>query len=500
MKKLPLGMGNVVGLALGPILLIIVLMLPLPLSGGQQRLLGLMLLTVAYWGTGALPIPITSILALALATLLGIAPANEIFRAFSSPIIFLLIGEFIITQSMIKYGLGRRMALHILDLPGVAKSTYRIIIVFGAVAVVLASVINSAAVAATMVPIAVGLVEALSPAIRSEIGAPNSKNPLRFSTALMLITAYGSVVGGLMTPFGDPSNLVGWFFMQKRFHISFPVGTWIIFAAPVVVAQLVIISIIVLVMNRPEIGLIPKAAAIIKQQKGGLGPMSNGEINTAIAFCLAIILWLLPSVVGFVMGYRAPEYALLRARLSPAVGAIFGATLLFILPVSLADGFTLQWRDTRKMDWGPVLLVGSSVALGKLMAMTGLAKVVGDGLAHNVSGVGALGVYLFAATIAILFSELTTNLASVSVLVPIVPALALAGGGNPLEATIMATFAGVYGFALPISTSANAIVYASGEIPFLSMVKTGILVDFSGIVVVVAGVRLVFYLLGAHIA
>lgn len=494
-----IGMARAANLALGPALLIATILLPLPLMRNQQHLLGVILFTVAYWSTRPVPIPMTSMLALALAAMLGVAPTAQVFSAFSSPIVFLLIGELIVIQSMIKYGLGRRIALRVLSLPGVAHTTYGIVIVFGAVAATLASIINSAAVAATLFPIAIGLVQALSPAIASQTGAANRRIPLRFSTALMLMTAYGAVVGGLTTPFGDASNLVGWFFIQEHFHVAFPVGTWMALSLPIVLTQFALISLIVLLVNRPEVARLPTAASLIRLQSDQLGAMSRGEKNTAIAFGAAVFLWLLPTIVGAVAGYSSPLYDLLLDRLSPAVGAILAATLLFVLPVSRSDGFTLRWSDAKKMDWGPVLLVGTSVALGKLMATTGLAQVAGDVFANHIAGAGAGSVYLSAASIAILFSELTTNLASVSVLVPIIPTLAQSGGGNPIEATLIATFAGIYGFALPISTSANAIVYASGEIPFMRMVKTGLLVDLSGVAVVVTGVTTVFYLMGSHI-
>lgn len=477
------------GLILGPALLITALSIQMPLTIQQQKLLSVILLTITYWIFRALPIPVTSILALAMAVILGVAPSKTVFGAFSSPTLFLLIGGFIITQAMIKHGLGHRIALRVLSIPGVAVSTYRIIIVFGALATLFSGFIDNGAVAAMLLPIGVGLIQAFSKDIVEHASQPPREGPLRFSTALMLMTAYGATMGALITPFGDASNMVGWEFIQKQFDIVVPIGSWMALAIPSVVLLFIILSAVVLLINKPEIGPLPKAARIIAKHRRKLGVMSRGEINTACAFGLAIFLWLLPPVIAIITGYFSTPHRFLIERLPPPVVAVLAACLLFILPMGKGKGFTLSWRkDIVHMDWGPVLLVGSALALGTLMAETGLAHVIGVGLSEKVAGIGPLGVYFFAAAVAIMISELTTNLVSISVLVPIIPAVATAGGGDPLEATLIATFAAVYGFMLPISTSANAIVYGSGQIPFLKMVKTGIVVDISGIIVITTSI------------
>ncbi|MBB3060146.1 SLC13 family permease [Microbulbifer rhizosphaerae] len=482
--------GRLVGLVTGPILLAIILITPMPLTTPQHNLLAVVVMTITYWVFRALPIPITSILALALAVVLNVATAEKIFGAFSSPILFLLIGGFIITRAMVKYGLGRRIALFVLSIPGIAGSTNRIIIAFGALGALLSGVIDNGAVAAMLLPIAVGLIHALSSDIREQSSiSVDERRRLNFGTALMLMTAYGPTVGALLTPFGDASNLVGWDFIQGHFGISISLTTWMAMSVPIVIMLFAVLSAAVLLVNRPEVSRLPGAEVLIAKHRRALGPMSRGEINTAIAFTLAILLWLLPPVIGLISGPSSPLHDLFIERLQPAVVAVLAACLLFVLPIGRRKGFTLSWRqDVTNMDWGPVLLMGSSLTLGHLMADTGLAQIMGTELAEKVDGVGAITVYLFAAAVAIMISELTSNLVSISILVPIIPTVAVSGGGDPLQAALIATFAAVYGFTLPISTSANAIVYGSGQVPFMRMVRTGIIVDISGIVMIVVGV------------
>jgi len=481
------------GLLLGPAALSVLLMLPLPLNWEQQCLLAVTLMTIIYWISQPIPIPVTSILALALAVILDVASAQTVFGAFSSPTLFLLIGAFLITQSMDKYGLGKRVALRVLSTPGIGGSTTRIILAFGVLAALLSSVIDNGAVVSMLVPIAIGLIHALSDDIREAKPDTPQGKPLRFATALMLIIAYGATIGALLTPFGDAANMVGRAFILEEFGILIAVGSWMTVSTPIVLVLFIFLVVAVLLVNRPEVAHLPEAKQYVARTHRELGTMSRGEINTAFAFGLAVFLWLLPAAVVLLAGHSSDLYVFLIERLPPPVVAVVAACTLFVLPVSRREGFTLQWRDTRHMDWGPILLVGSALALGNLMKETGLAQVLGAGLATQMDGAGALAISFLASATAISFSEISTNLVSITVLVPTIVPVAEAGGADPMKVALIATFSAIYGFMLPISTSANVIAFGTGQIPIWRMIKTGFIVDLSGVVIIVLGVTGMFH-------
>lgn len=468
----------------------------MPLLKQQQRLLAVVALTIIFWIFRALPIPISALLALALAVVLKVAPGAEVFGAFSSPTLFLLLGCLILTRAMIKYGFGKRVAYYVLGIPGISHSTYRIVIAFGALAALLSAVMDNGALTAMLFPVAVGLINALDSDIRPHSADPNGRGPLRFGTALLLITAYGATVGALFTPFGDAANLVAWQFIRDEFGLAMPAQNWMAVSAPIVLVLFSVLVSAVLVVNRPEVGLLPKASLLIRQRRKELGPMSRGELNTAVAFGFAVTLWLLPPAVALVAGASSSISLIVTERLHPSVVAVLSAVLLFVLPIGRKHGFTLRWRDARQVDWGPVLLMGCALALGRLMASTGLAEVLGKGLAQHAGALGVPGVYFMSAGVALLVSEMTTNLVSISVLLPILPAVLTSSNGDPLTATLVTAFAGIYGFMLPISTTANAIVYGSGQVPFWRMLRTGFIVDVTGVIVVVAGVMSMLRVLG----
>lgn len=489
-----MGTRKLVGLLLGPALLALIAAAPLALTSEQQGLLGVLAMTVVYWIFRPVPLPVTSMFALALTVMMDVASGRRVFSAFSSPTLFLLIGGFILTQAMVKYGLGQRIALHVLAVPAIAHSTYRIIFVFGGLAALLSSVMDNGALAAMLLPVAIGLIDALRPELAPGRSG-TSAGHLQFGTALLLILAYGATVGALLTPWGDSANLVGWQFIHERYP-RVEVGTWMMVAFPIVTVLFGLLAAVVVVINRPEVAHLPAARAIIARHRRQLGPMSRGERNTAIAFGLAVALWLLPPVAGLIMGTGSALHMLLVDRLHPAVVALVAASLLFVLPLGQDAQTTLRWRDTKHMDWGPVLLVGSALALGKMMAHTGLTEVIGEVMARSVTGLEPGVVYFLCASTALMISELSTNMVSVSVVVPLLPSLTASSGVDTLAAVLITTFSSIYGFMLPISTSANAIVYGSGRIPFGRMALTGLIVDITGIVVIVTGVRVMLLVLG----
>jgi sodium-dependent dicarboxylate transporter 2/3/5 len=488
-----------IGLFLGPAMFLGIVCAPLGLTDPQRMLASLMAFAITYWVTEAIPVPITSILVMALAVVLeipperpdGISSADTVFGAFASPTLFLLIGSFIIALSMMKHGLSRRLAFAVLSLPVVGRSTRRLIVAFGVLGALLSSVIDNGAVVAMLLPIALGLNRALSARIRAVCPEAAEKERLCFSTALILMMSYSTTVGALLTPVGDASNMIGRSFIESEMGVRVPFVKWVLLATPIVTVMIVVLSVIVLTLSPPEVDRLPGMRRWVRAEREQIGPLTRGEINTALVVGMALVLWLLPSVVGLVAGDDSALHLEMTSRFDPAVVAVLAAAALFVLPVDWAKRrFTLTWDEAKELNWGLVLLVGSALSLASLMRSTGLAERVGTGLAEAVGQAPPALVYLGAAGMAISMSELTSNLASVSTLVPIVPSAAASAGVEPVTSALIVTFASVYGFMLPISTSANAMAYSSGLVPITKMMRIGAAVDVSGVVLVSAGLNL----------
>jgi sodium-dependent dicarboxylate transporter 2/3/5 len=486
-----------IGLFLGPVVFLVLYFIPLGLEPAQQALAAIFAFVIVYWLTEPIPIPVTAVLALAMCVLFGVASADSVFGAFASDTIFLFIGAFIIAQAMMTHGLDRRFAFRVLSIPGISSSTYGVIVAFGAIAALLSAFISNTATAAMLLPIGLGMMGALAGLVADQAEGERDPSRLRFGTALMLMIAYGASVGGLLTPIGSPPNLIGIGFIEDQVGTTISFFTWTITAFPIVLLMFLALCVILIMLNRPEVRRISGASEYIAEERSKLGGISAGERNTLIAFAVAVTLWILPGIVNLIFGDTSAPATFMKTHLNEGVVAILAAALLFLLPINWAERrFTLTWNEAVRIDWGTILLFGAGITLGKLLSDTGLAKTIGNGITNALGVTSLLAVTILAAVVAILISETTSNTASVGIVVPIIIPIAVAAGVQPLIPALAAIFGASYGFMLPVSTPPNAIVYGSGMIPITKMVRSGVVFDIIGAVLIVTGVTLMVQLLG----
>jgi len=487
------------GLVVGPLLFLIVYFAPLGLERPQQSLAAIFLMVIVLWMTEAIPIPITAVLGLVLTVLLGVASGDTIFPLFSDGTIFLFIGGFIIAQAMMVHGIDRRFAYKVLSIPKVAGSTYRTIIAFGAIAALLSAFVSNSATTAMLFPIGLGIMNALAGLVHDQSDEDTGRSRLRFGTALMLMIAYGASVGGLLTPIGSPPNLIGREFIEKELDTTISFFDWVLTAGPIVFVMFIALCIVLIAMNRPEVRKIEGAEQYVAEERSKLGKLSPGERNTLIAFAVAVTLWILPGLVGLVAGDTSDIYITMTERLPEEVVAIVAASLLFVLPINWKERrFTLNWSDAVKIDWGTILLFGCGIALGTLLDETGLATVVGKGMADTLGVTSIVVITALATLIAIVISETASNTASVAIIVPIVLPIASAAGlgAQALIPAFAAVFGASYGFMLPVSTPPNAIVYGSGMVPLTKMIRSGFVFDVIGLALITIGVSVMARVVG----
>ena len=476
-----------IGLFLGPVAFLVMYFLPTGLPTEQQTLAAILAFTIVYWLSEAIPIPATAILALALCVVFGVASSDDVYGSFGSDTIFLFIGAFIIAQAMMTHGLDRRFAFRVLSIPGVAKSTYGVIIAFGAIAALISAFISNTATAAMLLPIGLGMMGALGGLVADQAEGENpDTSRLRFGTALMLMISYGAGVGGLLTPIGTPPNLIGIEFIEQETDATITFFGWVLTAAPICLIMFAFLCVILIFLNRPEVRRISGADTYINEQRGELGRLSRGERNTLIVFGVAVSLWVLPGVLALIFGDDSAIYSAVGDRLDEGTVAIFAAVLLFLLPISWRERrFTMNWNQAVNIDWGTIILFGSGIVLGTLLSATGLAETIGNGIAGAFGFTSLAAVSAISALIAILISETTSNTASATIVVPIVIPIAVAAGLDPVIPALAAVFGASFGFMMPVSTPQNAVVYGSGMIPITKMVRSGIVFDIIGIILIV---------------
>ncbi len=486
---------KVSGFFLAPLVFFLLYFVPLgAMTPVQHRLTAVTGLVIVLWLTETIPIPVSAMLGALLNVVLGVAPAKVVFAPFAHPLVFLFIGSFILAEAITTHGLDRRFAFAIFSVPFLHRSPSRVLFTIGLVVALVSMGISNTASTAMMLPIALGVLAAMRD-IHSRAGGGYDFK--KFSTAMMLMVAYGASVGGIATPIGTPPNVIGLGMMDQLAGVRISFYEWMVFALPITSVMFLYLFFIL----RSGCGL--KGANIkgiekyIDSARRELGPWTRGEKNTALCFYIAVFLWVLPSVVGIFLGKTAPLSHLLSTRLNVGVVALIAATLLFILPVSLDEGeFTMDWKRAVRIDWGTILLFGGGLSLGSLMFKTGLASFLGDALTGLTGASSLFGITAIGTLLAIILSETTSNTASANMIIPVMIAIAKGAGVSPLPPALGATLGASFGFMLPVSTPPNAIVYGSGLVPILQMVRRGILFDIGGFFIIITGVMLLTRLLG----
>jgi sodium-dependent dicarboxylate transporter 2/3/5 len=476
------------GLLIAPFLFLVVLLLPLGLEPRAHRLAAILAGSIVLWITEAVPLPVTGLLGVALAVLFGVDTVREVLVPFSDHLVFLMIGGFMLGEAIFAHGLNRRFAFAVLSLPWVGARPARVLVAYAGVTAVLSAWVSNTATTALMLPIGLSLLAFL---YTKREGSTAPQPNREYATALMLVTAFAASLGGLMTPIGTPTNLIGLGFLEETVGRRVPFFSWMALAVPIVV---VLLAVTLFRLHRAcpaGIEEISGGRRFILTEKGRLGPLSGGERNVLLVFGLAVFLWVLPGAVQ--LTGQTDVSQLLAARLPEGMVALLCASLLFFLPTSMAERKpTLTWSHAARIDWGTVLLLGSGMALGRLADRSGLAAAVGATFATQIPE-GSLFLLIAASTIAaVLISETTSNMASVTLLVPLVISISQGAGVDPVLPALGATIGGSLGFMLPVSTPPNALVYGSGYVPISRMVRHGLVLDLAGIVVVIG----VLYLLG----
>jgi len=479
-----------IGLFLAPAVFLIFLLLPLDMESTQQKLAAALLFVVVLWISEAVPIPIGGLLGIVLIVLIGVAPVDDVLAPFGSSTVFVFIGAFIIAQAMLRHGLARRFAFRVLALPGVGKTTTRTIVAFGVITCLLSAFVSNTATVAMLLPTAIAILGTVANLIEERTDRSGiDPTRLRVGIALMLMLAYGASVGGLLTPVGSPPNLIGRGLIEEATDERISFLEWVLSALPICALMFIVLCVILLMLNRPELKHLEGVEEYVASQRQKLGRLSRKEKNTLIAFGVAVTLWIVPGIVAIIAGDESQAYEDVTNRLDEGIVAVLAASLLFLLPTNWSRReFTLTWSEAKDIDWGTIILFGSGIIFGSLLQDTGLAETIGTWGADTFGVSSEVSITIFAVVLAILISETTSNTASASVVVPIVIPVAQAAGVDPFTPALAATFAASFGFMLPVSTPQNAIVYGSGVVPITQMVRNGFFFDVIGAILIVIGI------------
>ncbi|RIK99310.1 MAG: anion transporter [Proteobacteria bacterium] len=468
------------------------LLFPLPAPSAEAaRLAAILVFVLIWWITEAVPIPVTALLGPALAVLLGVGSAHELFAAFGDPIVILFLGGFVLAEAMVTTGLDRRVAYAILARPEVGGSPLRILLAFAFLTAGVSGWMNNTSTTAMLYPIGLSVLHALA----RQAGLDPAR--LRFGTALMLAIAWSASIGGIVTPVGSAPNLIALGQLAELADLRVPFFHWMLITAPIAVAMLAFLLVYFRLALPPDVPAARAAAARIAAERAELGRPSRAERNVLFAFAVTVALWVAPGALAIALGTDAPAVARVQRLLPESVAAVIGASLLFLLPVDWRTRrMTIGWSDAARIDWGTLLLFGGGLALGGAMFRTGLAASIGSGLVAYTGSDSLLALTCLFCWVAIALTETTSNTATATMLSPLAIAAAQAAGVSPVPVAMGVALGASMSFMLPVSTPPNAIVYGSGAVRITAMARHGAVLDLAAAAIIPAGVLAGCRLLG----
>lgn len=451
---------RLIGFVVGPLLGLVILVMPFPsLTPQAHTLAAILIWVVVFWITEAIPLPITSLLGAGLCVFAGLDSMKAVFASFAHPIIFLFIGSFFIAEAFVVHGVDRKFALWLISFRWVGAKPARLFFMMGCASAILSMWISNTAAVAIMLPIALGILTNLR---------KSASHPETYETGVMLLLAYGAAVGGVATMIGTPPNLIGVGLLAEQGDQALSFFTWMAVGLPLGLVMFFAVY-KVLFWLHPIGGDFIQLPPKLEKESVRLEKWTRGQINTCIALGLAVFLWIAPGFLSIFVGREHGLVSWLNSHLPKELVAVLAASLLFILPLDARKGlFSLSWKQAMNINWGIILLFG-----GGVWVLTAIAIVA-----------------------ALVLTEMASNTASASMLVPIVIAIAHSSGLSPVPPTLGVCMAASLAFVLPVSTPPNAMVYGTGLIPLSKMIQAGLLLDVIGGILVWVMLRLLCPLLG----
>lgn len=435
-----------------------------------------------WWLTEPVPLAATSLLPIVLFPLLGVRSAKDAAAPYANELVFLFLAGFLLAAALEKWNAHSRIAYSIVA--GIGGGARRVVLGVMLATGFVSMWISNTATAAMMYPIAL--------AVGALFGTDRDADMTR--TALMLGVAYAASIGGVATLIGTPPNLIFAGAAKELAGRTVGFAEFLLVGLPIAVVLLPLTwALLVFGLFRGRVDLGAEARRALRERRAALGPPTGGEVRTIAVFLLTVVAWLMRErkEMGAV---TLPGLSDLAAGMTDASIGLAGALLLFVVPDRnpRAGGRPLlTWREAREVPWDVLLLFGGGLSLAAAMDSSGLAKWLAGGLG-SLAGAPRLVVYGAFAGLVLLLSELASNTAVAAMMMPIAAAVAPAVGEPPVALMLVAALAASTGFALPVATPPNAIVFGSGQVSVRQMARAGVLLDVLALAVVVAAVALLY--------
>ena len=428
------------------------------------------ILMAIWWATEALPIAATALHPIVLFPLFGIAEIKATVTPYSSPVIYLFLGGFIIAFAMQRWSLHRRIALTILQYAG--GNGRSLVGGFMLASALISMWVMNTSTTMMLLPIAISIIAV----IHNTVTTLDQRDKEDFQYSLLLGVAYGSTIGGMATLVGTAPNVILAQFMKDTYEINIAFSDWMLVGLPLSAAMLPLAWLaLTRIVFKVNFVTSDEGRAALRKMKTDLGPITVPETRVAIIFSVTALAWIFRKLLVELPGLSA---------LDDSIIAIAGAVMLFVVPSGeKSDPLLLRWQYAEQLPWGVIILFGGGLSLAAAVSQTGLAAWLGTSL-QTIGTWPLLVIIVVTATLIIFLTELTSNVATTVTFLPVVGAVAIQAGYDPIALAVPVTLAASCAFMLPVATPPNAIVFGSGMLTIPRMARAGMALNIIGIVLV----------------
>jgi sodium-dependent dicarboxylate transporter 2/3/5 len=411
-------------------------------------------LMIFFWIFEVISIYVTALLPFILAIPLGLLDSSDLAASYGNSNVYLFFGGFVLALGLEKWKVHEQIARRIINVVGDSKP--RILLGFILSTGFLSMWISNTATALMMLPMAIAIIQAM----------PVAHQKSKFSLLLMLSIAYASSIGGVGTLVGSPPNTQMAAILQKNFHVTVSFLDWMKIGMPIAIVMLLIMFLVfylALGKERKEIHDVNLPNV----------PWTNEQLRAMAIFGLVVLLWSFRELITHWMGFKYGDES----------AAIFGAILLFIVPGKSEKKPLLDWKDTEKLPWGILLLFGGGLALAQIFEKNGIVEKLTT-IFQSYEHMSVPAIVLIVVVISVFASEVMSNLALVTIFVPVIASFAKESGYDILQLCMTLTLGASLAFMMPVGTPPNAIVFSSGYVKIHQMVKMGFIFNLIGIVLI----------------
>ena len=413
------------------------------------------ILCVFWWIFEPIPIPVTSLVPMALLPLLGVISPADVGAAYGSPLILLLMGGFLLSKGMESTGAHTRIALTVVRLVG-ANEPRRLILGFMLAAALLSMWISNTATVLMLLPVALAVIASSS--------APEALAP-----PLLLGLAWACSIGGLGTPIGTPPTLIFMQVYEETTGTAVSFSEWMTWGIPVVALM---VPTIALFLARQ----VPNDLTVALPD---IGEWRSAEKRVLVIFALTALAWMTRTEPFG--GWR--EW--LDMPMANDAAVAFCAVIAMFVSRDKTGEPLISWEQASAIPWGVLLLFAGGITLAKGFVASGLSTQVGELLA-NLALVPTLFAIVMVAILVTALTEATSNTATTALLMPILAAASMAAQIDPLILMVPTAMSASCAFMLPVATAPNAVVFGTGQIGIQTMVRWGIWVNVLGVLVISA--------------